>query len=79
MKDERIAIIDCGTNTFHLLIADIRNHESTIVYQDKTVARIGQGGISFGRINKEDADRAVDALLNFSKIIREHDIHRVYA
>ncbi|MCA6074178.1 exopolyphosphatase [Fulvivirga sedimenti] len=79
MKDERIAIIDCGTNTFHLLIADIKNHESTIVYQDKSVVRIGQGGISFGKINKDASDRAVSALQNFSTIIRQHDIHRVYA
>ncbi len=79
MKDERIAIIDCGTNTFHLLIADIRNNVSTIIFQDKAIVKIGQGGISYGQINEEAADRAVDALQDFSTIIKQHDVHRIYA
>lgn len=79
MKEQRIAIIDCGTNTFHLLIADVERGRSSILLEEKVTVRIGQGGISFGQINEEAAGRAINALKEFSEKIAAWNVERTLA
>ena len=39
-------IIDCGTNTFHLLIADVKADKSfDIVFKLNLAVKLGEGGI----------------------------------
>ena len=46
----RIAIIDLGTNTFNLLIADLRgNSKFKPVFKTKVAVKLGKGGIKIGR------------------------------
>jgi exopolyphosphatase/guanosine-5'-triphosphate,3'-diphosphate pyrophosphatase len=53
------AVIDCGTNTFHLAIAD----ESGIpVFSQRIPVRVGEGGFRTGRIRSERLARALDAV-----------------
>src|SRR5690606_25472444 len=59
----RVAIIDMGTNTFHLLVADGRagnRHDS--VYRDHAVVRLGKDGINDGRITESAFSYAVARL-----------------
>jgi len=41
----RIAVIDCGTNTFNLLIADDSSGKVEFIFEDKIPVKIGKGGI----------------------------------
>jgi len=41
----RVAIIDCGTNTFNLLIADLKPGSFDILFTLKTPVKLGEGGI----------------------------------
>lgn len=73
----KIAVIDLGTNTFHLLIVE----NSQTLYRESIPAKIGQGGISQGIISEEGIQRALGVLMHFKDIIETHriDIAQVFA
>lgn len=73
-----VSVIDCGTNTFHLLIA---TDETPInVLSKKNIAvKLGQGGIAGHIITEEAFARGIDALKDFSNIIRHHKVDKVIA
>ncbi|UII23000.1 Ppx/GppA phosphatase family protein [Fulvivirga ligni] len=75
----KVAIIDCGTNTFHLLIAELEDSGFKITYSIKTPVRIGKGGISHGMITQEGLDRATKVLSSFAETIKKHKVDEVYA
>lgn len=59
----RVAIIDIGTNTINLLVADTRAGGSyNIISSTKVTARLGQGGINDGVITPEAMKRGLDAI-----------------
>ncbi|WP_259016168.1 Ppx/GppA phosphatase family protein [Emticicia fluvialis] len=66
----KIAVIDLGTNTFHLLI--VENKQT--LYRESIPAKIGQGGISKGIISEEGIQRALGVLRHFKGIIDSHEI-----
>lgn len=66
----RVAVIDLGTNTFHLLVADITDDLTIIpLHEEKQPARIGQGGISKGMIAPEAFDRGVQIMQAYQEKI----------
>lgn len=71
--DNRIAILDLGTNTFHLLVADVKEGSFEIVYKEKIAVKIGKGGINYNNITPEAMQRALDAIHAFAGII--HNLH----
>ncbi|SMD38365.1 exopolyphosphatase / guanosine-5'-triphosphate,3'-diphosphate pyrophosphatase [Reichenbachiella faecimaris] len=62
----RVGIIDIGTNTFHLLIAD-RARNMKILHKEKVAVRLGKGGISNNIIQPDAMQRAVDTLTDFAQ------------
>lgn len=77
--NERIAILDLGTNTFHLLIAAKENDVWKMIHRDRQAVKLGQGGINQSRILPDASNRAVKALLYFKSIILEKQVNRVFA
>jgi len=77
-QSNRIAILDLGTNTFHLLIADIanRNHPA-IVYQKTIPVKLGEGGISERTISPNAFKRGIRAILSFRKRIDQYQVETV--
>jgi exopolyphosphatase / guanosine-5'-triphosphate,3'-diphosphate pyrophosphatase len=59
----RRAVIDLGTNTFNLLIADTQSRQ--ILFQTKEGVALGMGGINEKRIGDEAMARAFEALRQF--------------
>lgn len=59
----RRAVIDLGTNTFNLLIADTQTRQ--ICFQTKEGVALGMGGINEQRIGEAAMDRAFAALHQF--------------
>jgi exopolyphosphatase/guanosine-5'-triphosphate,3'-diphosphate pyrophosphatase len=66
----RIAILDLGTNTFHLLIADLANGIPEIVFRDRAAVKLGMGGINQDRITEDAQERALATLRLFQASIR---------
>lgn len=73
----RIALIDCGTNTFHLLIADLWGSELNIIYRTKEVARIGVGGINNNIILPDAVERAFHVLRTFREVIDQYSVKTI--
>lgn len=77
---ETIAVIDLGTNTFHLLIVELGEHDSwTIRDKYKEVVKLGEGGINDGVIATEPFNRGISALVRFRKIIDSRKVAKVLA
>ena len=79
MEKERIAIIDMGTNTFHLLIAERDGSKCHILLNEKVSVKIGQGGISKNFISSDAYERALKTLIQFEAIISTYQVHNIYA
>ena len=74
----RIAVLDLGTNTFNLLIADMSKEGHSIIYNDKKAVKIGEGGISQGLISIEAEQRAMEALTEYNQIIGQYNVKKIY-
>lgn len=61
----RKAIIDLGTNTFNLLVADVHEAGITIVHSERFPVMLGMGGINDGRIAEDAMIRAKMTLRNY--------------
>jgi len=46
----RVAVIDLGTNTCNLLIAQIKKHEYEILHQSKQLVKLGDKNLSINQI-----------------------------
>jgi len=75
---EKIAVIDLGTNTFHLLIVESDGYDTKVLLKEKSSVKIGQGGITKGFITGDAYERAINALKLFKTIIDEYEVQRVY-
>ncbi|MBC7745143.1 MAG: exopolyphosphatase [Flavobacterium sp.] len=77
---KRIAVIDLGTNTFHLLITAI--NQSIIpgnIYKETIVVKLGEDGINKGIIQPAAFLRGIKALEKFSELIKQHQVTQVKA
>jgi len=63
------AVLDLGTNTFHLLIGKVENNQLMILNEKRIAVRIGEKGMLAGIITDEALERAINCLEDFRKII----------
>ncbi|RED99462.1 Ppx/GppA phosphatase family protein [Marinoscillum furvescens] len=75
----KIAVIDMGTNTFHLLIVEVKKSDFQVVYREKTAVKIGEKGINQGMITPEASIRALKALHRFKEVIEAEDVAHTFA
>ncbi len=76
---KKLAIIDMGTNTFHLLIAEEDERGYHITYRERLAVKIGKNGITKGVITEEGIHRALLAMQSFKNTIDQQQISNVYA
>lgn len=78
----RLALIDLGTNTFHLLIVEIPvapAQKPLVLLRTKAGVRLGEGGISRGVIAPEPYARALHTLAGFKEEMELHNVREVRA
>ena len=75
----RVAIIDLGTNTFSLLIVDIHNSDYKIVHHAKEPVKLGEGGITIGKIAPAAFQRGVHAMQHLYAIILKEKVDTIKA
>lgn len=77
---KQIAVLDLGTNTFHLLIAELTPEQSVKeIFMEKKDVKLGEGGITAGFITAASFQRGLDAMTDFKKVIDSYSITEVYA
>lgn len=76
----RIAALDLGTNTFHLIIADVSDGQiKNIVLAEQKHVKLGEGGITNGSITEAAFQRGLEALFDFSKLILQNSVETIQA
>ena len=74
-----IAILDFGTNTFNLLIAERRDRGFNIIFTSKQPVKLGQGGIQINRITPAAFERGFTAIQNHMESIKKFQVEEVRA
>jgi exopolyphosphatase/guanosine-5'-triphosphate,3'-diphosphate pyrophosphatase len=77
MKDSHIAILDLGTNTFHLLIAVIADDHFRIIRRKKIAVKLGEGGINRRVITEEAWARGISAIHEIREIIDSYHVKEI--
>jgi len=75
----KFAVIDLGTNTFHLLLAEQGIDGIKIFHNEKLPIMLGANGISKGVIGQEAMQRGIEGVAYFHKKISMHNIKFIYA
>jgi len=73
----KIAIIDCGTNTFNLLVKDLSSDE--IIHNSKISVRLGEGKSDDHLLAASAINRAMEALAQHKKTAQEHQAIEIVA
>lgn len=74
-----IAILDFGTNTFNLLIAERKDRSFNIVFTSKQPVKLGRGGIQINRITPAAFERGYTAIQNHMESIKKYEVEEVRA
>lgn len=75
--DNRIAIIDLGTNTCNLLIAEYDHTNYHILYQGKEVVKLGKNGIDKNQLTPDGLERAIQAIRKHQERIEKVTVSEV--
>jgi exopolyphosphatase/guanosine-5'-triphosphate,3'-diphosphate pyrophosphatase len=73
------AVLDLGTNTFHLLIAEVLKGEIVSHYEQQIAVKIGAGGINQGYIAPEAYQRGIQAVAEFHSSVQKYKVKSVLA
>lgn len=76
----RLAVIDCGTNTFNLLIVEVQGKNVlSKIFNTRIAVKLGEGLINEGKIGEAAYNRALDAIDFFSTFMVQHKVDTVIA
>ena len=73
------AILDFGTNTFNLLIAERKERGFTILLSSKQPVKLGRGGIQVNTITPDAKERGFIAIQNHMEVIRNYEVDEIRA
>lgn len=69
----KAAVIDLGTNTFHLIIAEITSSAMEVLYKTNVPVRLGEGRINDNIIIPEAFERGMETLASFRTTIDQYE------
>ena len=72
----RVGVVDIGSNSTRLLIADVTRDEVTVLDRDSIVTRLGQGVDATGELAAEAMDRVRAALTEYRERLDRHGTER---
>lgn len=68
-RRNRVAAIDCGTNSIRLLVCDIVGEDKTDLVREMRIVRLGQGVDKTGHLAEEAIARTLSATREFASLI----------
>lgn len=80
-ENKRVAIIDCGTNTFNLLVKEKVEGKWKTLFKTKLPVKLGAGGFSENLLMPNRIARGLDALYSYKNVIDSLEVKdvRVFA
>jgi exopolyphosphatase/guanosine-5'-triphosphate,3'-diphosphate pyrophosphatase len=79
VASERIAVVDLGTNSTRLLVADVSDDTVNELERRTNVTRLGQGVDASGRLADDAIERVLRVLSDYRKLIDDHGAGRIVA
>lgn len=73
----RLAAIDIGTNSIHMVIARATGQGFEVVDREREVTQVGRGSFGGGRLRAEAVTQTLDALARFVRLARSHQVDRI--
>jgi exopolyphosphatase/guanosine-5'-triphosphate,3'-diphosphate pyrophosphatase len=68
----RVAVVDIGTNSTRLLVADVEGRSLTELQRESVVTRLGEGVDATGRLGDEPQQRVFAVLESYTEAIERH-------
>ncbi len=76
----RIAAIDCGTNSIHMIVVRIRPDLSfEVIDREKEMVRLGSGGLGGKSLTPEGMTAALQAFSRFRRLAESHQVEEILA
>jgi exopolyphosphatase / guanosine-5'-triphosphate,3'-diphosphate pyrophosphatase len=76
----RIAAIDCGTNSIHMIVVRIRPDLSfEVIDREKEMVRLGSGGLDGKALTREAMTAALQAFSRFRRLAESHQVEEILA
>ncbi len=76
----RIAAIDIGTNSIHMIVAEVRPDGSfVIVDREKEMVRLGSGGLDGRALGPEAIAAGLEALTRFARLAEARGVEEIHA
>jgi exopolyphosphatase/guanosine-5'-triphosphate,3'-diphosphate pyrophosphatase len=76
----KIAILDLGTNTFHLLIAELnRTKNPAVLFKTRAVVKLGKNGFNKNRIPDSSFRKGIKTIQHFKDPIDQYKVKKVFA
>ncbi len=76
----RLAAIDIGTNSVHMIVVRVRPDFSfEIIDREKEMVRLGAGGLDGKKMTPESMNAALQALSKFARLAQSHQVDEVLA
>ncbi len=75
----RVAVIDIGTNSTRLLVAEVQSGALTELERQTTITRLGQGVDATGRLADEAIERVLAAVAGYREAIDRHQVAHTIA
>jgi exopolyphosphatase/guanosine-5'-triphosphate,3'-diphosphate pyrophosphatase len=74
-----LAVMDLGTNTFHLLIVEGNSTHYTEIVHEQDPVKLGEGGINKGFIQPAAFERGIKSMLQYRRLIADNNVQQVRA
>src|SRR5688572_15552983 len=76
----RIAAIDIGTNSVHMIVVRVRADLSfEVIDREKAMVRLGAGGLDGKALTAEAMNAALQALSKFKRLAESHRVEKLMA
>jgi len=76
--NKRLAILDLGTNTFHLLIVDISiDHSFKVIYKAEEFVKLGENGLD--EIGEKPFERGLQQIRKYKEVIDQFQPRQIVA
>ena len=76
----RLAAIDIGTNSVHMIVVRVRADFSfEVIDREKEMVRLGAGGLDGRKMTREAMAAALQAMSKFERLARSHQVDEILA
>ena len=79
MQSNRRAVIDIGTNSIKLLVADVAGRNVQPVHEESRQTRLGKGFYETRQLQPDAIARTAEAVAEFAQTAREHKVANIRA